>query len=94
MEFIAHVLRQGEQLIFNTTMNLKDVFGNSEVLVYEQDPYGYQRPIDLNHAKKIKDKALTIKDGEAIFPTSIILGINEMDICNKYKSINFEAVYS
>lgn len=84
MEIIAHALRQGKQLIFNTTMNLKDIYENSEVLVYEQDPYGYQRPIDLNHARKIRDKALTIKDGEVIFPTSIILGIDEGDIDDKY----------
>lgn len=88
MKFVAHLLLQGEQLILNTTLNLKDISDNSEVLIYEKYPYGYQRPIDSNHSNKIKEKAFKIKDGAAIFPTSIILGINEDDIKDKYKQVS------
>lgn len=102
MNFIGHLIKQGRQEILITTLDLRTINENSKVLVYGQDPYGYQRPIDSNHSLKIKDKALKMikkekeiiseldkkneEEPEVIFPNSIILGINREDIADNIKS--------
>lgn len=90
MHFIAHLSVQGNQQILNTTLSLKTIYQNSRTLIYGEDPYGYQRPLDTKHSTNIKEKAFRINDGGAIFPTAIILGIDEDTIRDNIEKIHFK----
>ncbi|MDQ1002691.1 DGQHR domain-containing protein [Neobacillus niacini] len=90
MHLIAHLSVQGNQKILNTTLNLRTIYQNSETLIYGENPYGYQRPLDIKHTNNIAEKALTIIEGEAIFPTSIILGIDEDTVKDKIEKIHLD----
>ncbi|WNB91846.1 DGQHR domain-containing protein [Bacillus sp. NEB1478] len=94
MKFIAQRYHQGEQEYLSLVMDLKTIYLNSKVLIYDKDDYGYQRPLDEKHSNKIKNKVLS---GNGLFPTSIILSIDahlvnkiisEIEI-NSVQALNF-----
>ncbi|MBO8156966.1 MAG: DGQHR domain-containing protein [Bacillaceae bacterium] len=77
MSLIAHKFKQFEQEYLSLVMSFKDIQRSSEVLIYGEHIYGYQRPLDRKHYLNIK-KAL-FEDKE-LLPTSIILSVNKHDI--------------
>lgn len=74
MEFIAQVFNHTNYKIITTVLPFNIIDKNSEVLVYGKSKGGYQREPDKKHYTKIKTY---IKSNDYVFPTSIILGIEE-----------------
>lgn len=77
MEYVAQRYSQEEQQFLSLVMDLKTIYMNSKVLIYDRDEYGYQRPLDDKHSNKIKNKVLS---GNGLFPTSIVLSIDDKEV--------------
>lgn len=77
MEYVAQRYSQEEQQYLSLVMDLKTIYMNSKVLIYDRDEYGYQRPLDDKHSNKIKNKVLS---GNGLFPTSIVLSIDDKEV--------------
>ncbi|TLS35303.1 DGQHR domain-containing protein [Pseudalkalibacillus caeni] len=74
IEYFQHNLR-----FLSTVMSVKTIHENSKVLIYGKDQYGYQRELDEKHIEKIKRNI--INNDNTLLPTSIILSIDEKDVC-------------
>ncbi|WP_203247778.1 DGQHR domain-containing protein [Sporosarcina beigongshangi] len=81
MQYIAQKYSQGDQEYLSLVMDLKTIYKNSQALIYGVDEFGYQRPLDISHSNKIKNKVLGIEK-DILFPTSIILGLDEDESTN------------
>ncbi|QKS72591.1 DGQHR domain-containing protein [Paenalkalicoccus suaedae] len=89
MKYIAQRYNQGIQQYYSVVMDLKTVYDNSKVLIYNQDDYGYQRPLDEKHVKKIKNNIIS---GNGLFPTSIILSVNSNEVKEIISDVEFEDI--
>lgn len=70
---------QGDQECYSAVIPFELINKMSETLEYSDDnKYGYQRALNTTHYKRIAKK-LKKKDTELVSPTSIILGVNELD---------------
>lgn len=67
--------KQNNQRYLSLLLSFQTIDLNSNVLIYGNDPLGYQREPEPNHYNKIKKYILENKD--FILPTSIVLAIDE-----------------
>lgn len=74
----AFEFHQNNQIYITTVLPHDLINDHSEVLVYGNNPEGYQREPEPTHYNKIKDYIL--KSNEFILPTSIVLAVDEEDI--------------
>jgi len=70
--------KQNKQLYLTMCLDFETIDQNSEVLIYGVNPKGYQRAPELNHYNKIKEYILNNEN--FVFPTSIILAIDDTDL--------------
>lgn len=70
--------QQNQQNFMSFIVDFETLNRISQVLVYGECKYGYQRKADKKHYIKIKNDLL--KDEEATLPTSIILGADKDEI--------------
>lgn len=83
MSLIAQKYSQHDQEYFSLVMKLKDLKDISEVLIYGESKYGYQRKLNVKHYTDIKN---TVLQKQEILPTSIILSVNKEDIYKYVKN--------
>lgn len=83
MKYLILQFKQNNNKLFSTVLPFGVIYPKSQVLVYGEDEGGYQRVPEPNHFNKIKKYAK--EDRNFIFPTSIILGIDE----DKFKDVLF-----
>lgn len=70
--------KQNNQDYFSSVLPFKFINSNSRVLVYGKHPGGYQRDAMSKHFNAIKNYIL--KNSEFLFPTAIILAVDENDL--------------
>lgn len=82
------IYQQNNTTFLSTVLNSQDIYNNSEVWVYGQHQYGYQREIRRDHVRGI-EKYIDDND-KFIFPSSIILAIDEEEFinCNQHIILN------
>lgn len=69
---------QNNQKYISLLLPFKTIDSNSKVLIYGENPLGYQREPEPNHYNKIKKYILETKN--FILPTSIVLAVDENEI--------------
>ena len=77
MRFKILELKQNSNELFTAVIPFNYINKNSHVLVYGKDEGGYQREPDSKHYNKIKN--YVTENSNFLFPTSIILGIDNDD---------------
>lgn len=77
MKFIMQKYQQNGQEFYSAVMPFKEVDRISEVLVYAESEYGYQRKPDYKHYQSIKNSLLNNKES---LPTSIILSVDKNEV--------------
>ncbi|MFA1643620.1 DGQHR domain-containing protein [Chryseomicrobium imtechense] len=82
MKIIMQKYQQNGQEFYSAVMPFQEIDRVSEVLVYAESEYGYQRMPDPKHYQSIKNSLLNNKDS---LPTSIILSVDKHEF-NKYIS--------
>lgn len=83
MKAIVQQYFQNEQEFYSMVLPFEEIDKISDVLIYGDHDYGYQRRLDKKHYQGIQ-KSLT--DNKGTLPTSIIVGVNKDDF-SKYLKV-------
>jgi len=81
MKRLAQEYYQYNQKFISLTLDYKTINTNSEVLIYGEHRYGYQRAVNELHLSKMV--ATLQNTNEILSPTSILLGVapHEIEDC-------------
>lgn len=90
MKKIAEAYKQNDQCFLSLTLNHDIISKNSEVLVYGENTYGYQREINNLHLKRMINSLENMDEGSAFSPTSILLGVSPEDIHKCLDKVEFD----
>ena len=88
---MSHLIKfyQNDQLYYVTALKFSELIKSSYVLTYESDPkFGYQRNPNRDHYKKIAQQFQNVIS--PIFPTAILLAIDEKDVENKFDNYEYD----
>lgn len=76
MKVIVQKYNQNDQEFYSLVLPFETINKLSEVLIYGESSYGYQRKLDEKHYQKIKKSLI---EDQGTLPTSVILGVNKKD---------------